>query len=89
MITISRSKRFNTEYKKFVKHNNQRAESIIKAIDRFVNNPEHPGLNIEKLKASSIWTIRISEGNRIFFLWINKKTILLVDVGKHDKYKNY
>ncbi len=89
MMTIGRSKRFNTEYKKFVKHNNKRAESIIKAIDLFVNDPEHPGLNVEKLKASNIWTLRLSEGNRLFFLWVNEKNILLVYVGKHDKYKNY
>lgn len=75
MITITRSKRFNTEYKKFVKNNTPRAESIIKAV--------------EKLKGSNIWTIRLSEGNRLFFLWINEFVILLVDVGSHDKYKHY
>lgn len=89
MITISRTKRFNKEYKKFVKHNLQRAESIIKTLDLFTKDLKHPSLNIEKLKNSNVWSMRLSKGNRLFFLWINNKTILLIDIGDHDKYRNY
>lgn len=89
MITIVRSKRFEEEYKKFVKHNLPRAQSIIKALTLFVHNPKHPSLNIEKLKGSNVWTMRLSQNNRLFFLWIDEITIILVDVGLHDKYKNY
>lgn len=89
MVTIVRSKRFEGEYKRFVKHNLLRAESIIKALTLFVKNHKHPSLHIEKLKGSSIWSMRLSEGNRLFFLWINENTVMLVDVGQHDKYKNY
>lgn len=89
MITIARSKRFDSEYKKFVKKNTSRAEKIIKAINLFVNDPNHPSLNVEKLKGSNIWTMRLSQSDSIFFLWIKKSTIMLIDVGLHDKYKIY
>lgn len=89
MITIVRSKRFEREYKKFVKRNLPRAESIIKALTLFVSNPQHPSLNVEKLKGSNVWSIRLSESNRLFFLWINEAKIILVDVGVHDRYNDY
>lgn len=89
MITINRSKRFEVEYKKFVKRNIPRAESIIKSLTLFVLNSQHPSLNIEKLVGSNVWSMRLSKGDRLFFLWISKDKILLVDVGTHDKYKQY
>lgn len=66
-----------------------RAESIIRAITLFIENPRHPSLNIEKLKGSAVWTVRISRSNRLFFIWIDETSIMLVDVGIHDKYKQY
>lgn len=89
MVTIARSKRFEDEYKKYVKHDNKRAESIIKALEFFVNDPSHPGLHIEKLKGSNVWSMRLSSGDRLFFLWINENSALLLDVGPHDKYRSY
>lgn len=62
---------------------------MVKAFSLFVENPKHPSLHIEKLMGSNIWSMRLSEGNRLFFLWINEKAIMLVDIGHHDKYKNY
>jgi len=44
---------------------------------------------MEKLKGSLYWTIRISLSNRIFFIWIDKKTALLIDIGPHDKYRKF
>ena len=89
MITIVRSKRFEEEYKKFVRRNISRAESIIKTLTLFVKNSRHPSLNIEKLHGSAIWSMRLSKSNRLFFLWIDESPIMLVDVGAHDKYKKY
>lgn len=54
-----------------------------------MNNPNHPSLNLEKLKGSDYWTIRIDKGNRIFFKWIDKTEALFIDIGKHDKYRKY
>ena len=89
MISINRSQRFEGEYKKFVKRNIPRAENIIKSLALFVLNPQHPSLNVEKLSGSNVWSMRLSEGNRLFFIWIGKDEIFLVDVGSHDKYKQY
>jgi len=89
MISIVPTKRFNKEYKKFVKNNLQRAESIVKAIDLFVKDPKHPSLHIEKLEGTGIWSMRIDRGNRIFFLWTDENTVLFIDIGHHDKYRNY
>jgi len=73
----------------FVKNNKRNAESIKKAIIIFRGNSKHPSLHLEKLGSSKIWTIRIDKGNRIFFSWIDKSTVLFIDIGKHDKYRKY
>ncbi|MBF8249562.1 MAG: hypothetical protein HW400_163 [Candidatus Levybacteria bacterium] len=75
--------------KTFVKNNRINAENIKKALNLLRENPRHPSLNLEKLKGSNIWTIRIDKGNRIFFSWVDKTTALFLDIGKHDKYRRY
>lgn len=89
MINILKTPRYNRERDKFVKGNNKAASALIKTLDKFSSNPIHPSLNLEKLKGSQIWTIRIDRGNRIFFSWIDKTTALFLDIGKHDKYRKY
>ncbi len=89
MIEIQYSSRYLSSRKKFLNNNLDLLNKTIKAIFLFVNNPRHPSLNLEKLKGSHIWTIRIDKGNRIFFSWINKTTALFLDIGKHDKYRRY
>lgn len=89
MINIRKTSRYDRERDKFVKNNPKRANALIKTLDKFVHNPNHPSLNLEKLKGSRIWTIRIDKGNRIFFSWINESTALFIDIGKHDKYRRY
>lgn len=75
--------------KAFVKGNKNNLEATKKAIRIFKVNLNHPSLNLEKLKGSRVWTIRIDKGNRIFFYWIDKSTALFIDIGKHDKYRKY
>jgi plasmid maintenance system killer protein len=89
MITISYSPSYLALRKKFLRGNVKLLNKTIKAISLFVQNPQHPSLNLEKLKGSKIWTIRIDKGNRIFFYWINQSTALFIDIGKHDKYRKY
>ena len=72
-----------------MKNNLEALDKTIKAISLFVKNPKHPSLNLEKLKGSQFWTIRIDKGNRIFFIWKDKETALFIDIGKHDKYRRY
>ena len=89
MINIQYSSRYLSSRKKFLSNNLDLLNKTIKAISLFVKNPRHPSLNLEKLKGSYIWTIRIDKGNRIFFSWIDKTTALFLDIGKHDKYRRY
>ncbi len=85
---LQTSNRFKRELDKFVKKNKRRSEAVKKALKLLVNNPKSPGLNIEKI-ANGVWTIRIDKGNRIFLTLLNKQKILLIDIGTHDKYRNY
>ena len=89
MIEIQYSSRYLSSRKQFLSNNLGLLNKTIKTISLFVKNPRHPGLNLEKLKGSSIWTIRIDKSNRIFFSWINKTTALFLDIGRHDKYRRY
>lgn len=89
MIKIQYSSRYLSSRKKFLKNNLELLNKTIKAISLFVRNPKHPSLNLEKLKGSRLWTIRIDKGNRIFFFWIDESTALFIDIGKHDKYRRY
>lgn len=89
MIAISYSPKYLAARKKFLKNNSKLANKAIKAILLFVKNPQHPSLNLEKLKGIKIWTIRIDKGNRIFFYWIDESKALFIDIGKHDKYRKY
>jgi mRNA-degrading endonuclease RelE of RelBE toxin-antitoxin system len=89
MIRIDYSSRYLSSRKKFLNNNLDLFNKTIKAISLFVKNPTHPSLNLEKLKGSHIWTIRIDKGNRIFFSWVDKSTVLFLDIGKHDKYRKY
>ena len=89
MLKIQHSTRYLSSRKKFLKNNLEALDKTIKAISLFVKNPRHPSLNLEKMKGSHFWTIRIDKGNRIFFIWRDKETALFLDIGKHDKYRKY
>lgn len=65
MIELKYSSRYLSSRKKFLKNNLDILNKTIKAISLFVKNPQHPSLNLEKLKGSSIWTIRIDKANMI------------------------
>lgn len=89
MIKLIQSKNFIKAYKKFVKKNPKRAEALIKTLSYFRHNPNYPSLHTEKIKNTQVWTIRIDLSNRIFFIWLSKNSVLLIDVGPLDKYKKY
>ena len=89
MVKIQYSAKYLASRKKFLKNNRSLLNKTIKTISLFVSNPKHPSLNLEKLKGSKYWTIRIDQANRIFFYWINESTAIFMDIGKHDKYRQY
>lgn len=89
MIRALKTSGYEKQRDKFIRNNSKRGNALIKTLDVFSRNPKHPGLNLEKLKNSPYWTIRIDKGNRIFLIWIDKSTALFIDIGKHDKYRKY
>ena len=86
---IKLSAKYFRSLKIFVKNNRRNAENTKKALKLLKENPKHPSLHLEKLKGSKVWTIRIDKANRIFLSLMDRNTILLLDIGKHDKYRKY
>ena len=77
MIVIRKTSGYEKARDKFVKNNTKRGKALIKTLDQFSQDPTHPSLNLEKLRGSKIWTIRIDRGNRIFFLGSMKRQCFL------------
>lgn len=88
-MNIDLSASYLRALKGFIKNNRRNAENTKKALTLFRKNPQYPSLNLEKLKNTRYWSIRIDKANRIFLLWIDNSTVLFVDIGKHDKYRKY
>ena len=88
VIKIERTKRFDRELKKYLHNNPTKFIKYSQALQKFVNNPLQPGLKTEKI-TSSVWTFRVNRGDRIFFTWVDQETALLIDVGSHNKYRQY
>ena len=89
-LKLEYSRYFLSQRKKYVKNNRKRFEDFKKAVTLFASNPNHPSLNVEKLRnAKGVYTIRLSKGDRIFFIWKEERTVLFIDIGKHDKYRRY
>lgn len=89
MITLSYSKHYLRSKRKYIYHNAVRARILNKTLAYFVDKPNHPSLNLEKLGSTKVWSIRLTQGDRIFFTWDDDKTAVLIDIGKHDKYRRY
>ena len=88
MITFYKTSKYDRERDKYVKNNSTRAEQLIKALQLLSTDPQSPGLNVEKI-SKDMYTLRINKGDRLFFMWIDKETILLLDIGEHDKYRRH
>lgn len=87
MIDAISTPHFKRIRKKYVKNNLRRAQEYLFALNSFRHDPSHPGLNTEKLVNSETWSMRINRSDRIFFMWIDDTSILLLDIGPHDKYR--
>lgn len=89
-VKLEYSRYFLSERKKYVKNSSQLFKSYKKSVTIFASNPNHPSLNIEKLRnVKGVYTIRLSKGDRIFFIWKEENTVVFIDIGKHDKYRRY
>ncbi|OIN94732.1 hypothetical protein AUJ38_01745 [bacterium CG1_02_42_9] len=89
MLKLEITSRYDRNLRALIKENSLQKGKVHKALKFFLHNPKHPSLNLEKLRGSNVWTIRVDRAQRIFFSWIDSKTALLLDIGKHDKYQQY
>lgn len=88
MPTRDFTPQFHRSFKKFTKHNAKLKRLVKSALSIFSDNPQHPSLNLEKLRGSAVWTIRVDKGNRLFFVWSETgDTAIFFFVGPHDSYR--
>ena len=88
MPTLAFDTRYTKPYRAFTKRNTRRVQTIDQVLRLFSQNPQHPSLHLEKLRGSTIWTIRIDQRNRLFFVWSDTgDTAIFFLVGPHDAYR--
>lgn len=88
MPIVKTSTSYNTIHAKLVKKNSLLEKKIIKAFRFFQTNPHHPSLHTEKLKNSIVWSIRVDQGNRLFFIWNDDQSVAtFFFLGPHDSYR--
>lgn len=88
MPVIRLHKSFPKKLQKFTKNNINRSLAVKEAFRRFQTDPNHPSLHLEKLSGSSIWTIRLDGGDRLFFTWSDVgDTAIFFLIGPHDAYR--
>jgi len=77
--------------KSFEMFSPKRQEIILSKIDLLAENPDHPSLRTEKLYKGTKKRTRASSINMdIRLIWeLENDTIKLLDVGKHDIYREY
>ena len=82
-MEILLSKEFRKSFSCLDKQIQKRAD---KQIIIFKNNPFYPSLHTEKLipKTKEVWSFRIDKKYRATFEFIDKNTILFLNIGPHD-----
>jgi mRNA-degrading endonuclease RelE of RelBE toxin-antitoxin system len=84
MYKIYYSDHFKKNIKKF---DLARQKLIFAKIEFLRNDPDHPSLRTEKLDGER-WASSVSMGIRL--IWeLYRDTINVIDVGKHDIYRQY
>lgn len=86
MTELIASRRFR---KRLGKLDKRRQDAVAKALHRFLQDPRHPGLRLERLALSEddYWSLRISLAERVILLRVEEDIWELVDVGGHELYQ--
>ncbi len=88
MPSIRLTPRFESARIKFVRRNKKLSQHVQDVLICFAKNPQHPSLHLEKLAGTPYWSVRIDQGNRLFFVWSDTgDTAIFFLVGPHDMYK--
>ena len=79
-------------HKTFLKHAQKyraKKKAVEKSISLFQKNPSDPRLKTHKLygKLAGNWSFSIDYHLRIMFMFIDKQTVLFIDIGTHEIYR--
>ena len=55
---------------------------------KFRENPEQPGLNLERLAGSDLCSARLNDNYRVLLLHVGEQNYIIVAVKPHDVYRN-
>lgn len=87
-MIIDISSRFKRSYKKLPEHIQDDFDIKIRL---FANSPRDAKLSVHKLhgKLQSCLSFYLKDGYRVLFEFSEKNNVKLLDVGSHDKYKQW
>jgi len=82
-MKIDFTAKFEKQYLRLPKQIKVKAE---KQESVFRNNPFHSSLHTEKLspKSREVWSFRIDNNYRVIFRFLEKDSVLFLNIGPHD-----
>lgn len=86
-MKIIETARFRASFEKLQKPTKQKTK---KQLQLFLKNMFYPSLHTEKLepRQKNIWSFRVDKNYRVIFTFLSADTLLFLDIGPHDIYKN-
>ena len=87
MIRVVWDEGFKRIYKKKIKNDKTLKIKFWKKMKQFAKNPLQPQLRTHKLSGElcGTWAFSISYDCRVVFKFIERKEVLLIDIGSHDE----
>lgn len=87
MIKLIWDQRFKRIYKNKVKNSEELKKKFWETVSLFSQHPFDPRLRTHKLtgKLKGLWAFSVTYDCRVIFSFLNKKTVLLMDIGGHDE----
>ena len=84
-ITFSPS--FKKAYSKRIKNNKKLVFVVTKRIEQFKTDPDCLQLHNHQLVGSmkGLFSFSVNGDMRIIYEWINKETVLFLDIGSHNQ----
>ena len=87
MLNVAWDRGFKKIYQKKVRNNEDLKARFWSSLEEFSANPFDPRLKTHKLtgKLEGLWAFSVAYDCRIIFRFVDKKSVLLVDIGGHDE----
>ncbi len=87
MIKIVWDEGFKKSYKRKIKNNVELKKKFWTTMELFSTDPFNARLRTHKLtgKLEGLWAMSVTFDCRVIFKFLNKSTVLLIDIGSHDE----